>query len=107
MQKGYLLIVLDQTTAKNDDEQARADLAVAESNLRQQQNNYERSGELFEKKLISEQERDQSSVEKVRAEAQLVKGGYDHDIHDADSPDDRSFCRPMGIFLLRFRFTPF
>ncbi|MEX2116312.1 MAG: efflux RND transporter periplasmic adaptor subunit [Bacteroidota bacterium] len=101
VQKGYLLIALDQTTAKNDHEQAKADLAVAESNLRQQQNNYERSVELFEKKLISEQERDQSSVEKVRAEAQLVKARATLSSADERLRDTRVMSAITGVILSR------
>lgn len=73
VQKGELLIVLDQTTAKNDYEQAKADLAVQEANAIQSENNHRRSTELFEKQLISEQEKDQINVDYVRAKSQLVK----------------------------------
>lgn len=73
VQKGQLLLELDQTTARNDYEQAKADLAVAESNAAQAENNYRRGMELFQKGLISEQERDQLNLENVRAKAQLVK----------------------------------
>jgi len=54
-------------------DQARADLAVAEANLKQAENNAVRSRELFGKSLVSEQERDASNLEFVRAQAQLVK----------------------------------
>ena len=73
VQKGELLIELDQTTARNDFDQAKADLAVAESNAGQAENNYRRGLELFQKGLISEQERDQLNLDNVRAKAQLVK----------------------------------
>lgn len=101
MQKGDLLIALDQTTARNDFEQAKADLAVAESNLKQQQNNYSRSIELFEKQLISEQERDQASVEKVRAEAQLVKARATLSSAEERLRDTRVMSPITGVILSR------
>ncbi|MEX2190351.1 MAG: efflux RND transporter periplasmic adaptor subunit [Bacteroidota bacterium] len=101
VKKGELLIALDQTTARNDYEQAKADLAVAESNLKQQQNNYNRSIELFEKQLISEQERDQSSVEKVRAEAQLVKARATLSSAEERLRDTRVMSPTTGVILSR------
>lgn len=101
VKKGDLLIALDQTTARNDFEQAKADLAVAESNLKQQQNNYNRSIELFEKKLISEQERDQASVEKVRAEAQLVKARATLSSAEERLRDTRVMSPITGVILSR------
>lgn len=73
VEKGFLMLKLDQRTTRNDHEQAKADLAVAEANLKQAENNFARSRELFEKGLLSEQERDASNLEFVRAQAQLVK----------------------------------
>lgn len=71
--RGFLLLKLDQRTTRNDHEQAKADLAVAEANLNQAENNFGRNKELFAKGLLSEQERDASNLEFVRAQAQLVK----------------------------------
>lgn len=73
VKKGELLIALDQTLTKNDHDQAKADLALAEASLSQSNNNYKRAQGLFEKKLISPQELDQSKVDFVRAQSQLVK----------------------------------
>lgn len=73
VQKGELLIALDQTLTKNDYDQAKADLALAEAVLSQSGNNYQRAQGLFEKKLISPQELDQSKIDYVRAQSQLVK----------------------------------
>lgn len=101
VQKGDLLIALDQTTAKNDFEQAKADLAVAESNLKQQQNNFQRATELYEKKLIAEQDRDQAGVEKVRAEAQLVKARATLSSADERLRDTRVMSPITGVILSR------
>ncbi|MBI3586276.1 MAG: efflux RND transporter periplasmic adaptor subunit [Ignavibacteriales bacterium] len=73
VKKGELLIALDQTLTKNDHDQAKADLALAEAALSQSNNNYKRAQGLFEKKLISPQELDQSKVDFVRSQSQLVK----------------------------------
>ena len=73
VEKDHLLLKLDQRTTKNDVDQARADLAVGEANLKQAENNAVRSRELFAKSLVSEQERDAANLEFVRAQAQLVK----------------------------------
>jgi HlyD family secretion protein len=101
VQKGLLLIELDRRTAQNDYDQAKADLAVAESNLQQAQNNYRRSSEMFEKSLISEQEKDQTTVDKVRAEAQLVKAKAVLSSADERLRDTRIVSPITGIILGR------
>lgn len=101
VRKGELLIELDRTTAQNDYEQAKADLAVAESNLRQQENNNRRAAELFEKSLISEQERDQAGLEKVRADAQLVKARANLSSADERLRDTRVLSPITGVILSR------
>lgn len=101
VQKGVLLIELDRRTAQNDYDQAKADLAVAESNLLQAQNNYRRSSEMFEKNLISEQEKDQTTVDKVRAEAQLVKAKAVLSSADERLRDTRIVSPITGVILGR------
>lgn len=101
VQKGQLLIELDRTTAQNDFEQAKADLAVAESNLKQQENNHRRAIELFDKGLISEQERDQAVLEKVRAEAQLVKARANLSSAEERLRDTRVLSPITGVILSR------
>ncbi|MCI0708408.1 MAG: efflux RND transporter periplasmic adaptor subunit [Ignavibacteriae bacterium] len=71
--RGDLLIALDQTTTKNDYEQAKADLALAEAAFQQSSNNHTRYKELFEKNLVSQQELDQTQTDYVRTQSQLVK----------------------------------
>lgn len=73
IEKGTLLLLLDQKVVQNDYDQSKADLAVGEANLSQAENNNNRTKELFAKSLVSEQERDQANVDYVRAKAQLVK----------------------------------
>ncbi|HWP82617.1 MAG TPA: efflux RND transporter periplasmic adaptor subunit [Bacteroidota bacterium] len=101
VQKGELLLELDQTTAKNDFEQAKADLAVAESNATQAENNHRRALELFQKGLISEQERDQSNLEFVRAKAQLVKAKAALSSADERLRDTRIVAPISGIILTK------
>ena len=73
VQKGELLIAVDQRLTLNDYEQSKADLATAEAAVRQQENNNNRSQELFQKGLISQQELDQANVDYIRAKSTLVK----------------------------------
>jgi HlyD family secretion protein len=73
VRKGDLLIAVDQRLTLNDFEQAKADLATAEAAVRQQENNNNRSRELHQKGLISQQELDQANVDYVRAKSTLVK----------------------------------
>lgn len=101
VQKGDPLIELDRRTAQNDDDQAKADLAVAESNLKQAQNNYSRAIEMFQKSLISEQERDQSQLDKVRAEAQLIKAKAVLSSADERLRDTRIMAPITGVILAR------
>lgn len=78
VKKGDLICRLDQTTAKNNYEQAKADYDVAVATENQQEKEFARVKELFEKKLVSESDRDNAELnyekahsEKVRAEAAL------------------------------------
>lgn len=99
--KGTLLIALDQQTTKNDYDQAKADLALYEAASVQADNNYKRALELFEKKLISEQERDQSNVEKVRAKSQLVKAQAALATAEERLRDTRIVAPISGIILTK------
>ena len=101
VQKGSLLLMLDQRTTKNDVDQAKADLAVAEASLQQAANNYERSRELFGKSLVSEQDRDQSNLEFVRAQAQLVKAKASLSSADERLADTRIVSPISGIVLTK------
>lgn len=101
VQKGELLIALDQRTAKNDYDQAKADLAVAEASAKQTENNYKRSLELFEKGLISQQERDQANVDYVRTQAQLVKATAALSSADERLRDTRIVSPLSGVILTK------
>ncbi len=78
VKKGDLICKLDQTTAKNDYEQAKADYDVAIASEKQQKKEFDRVLELYGKKLVSESERDAAELAlqrthstSVRAEAAL------------------------------------
>lgn len=101
VEKGELLIVLDQTTAKNDYEQAKADLALQEATAKQAENNHNRSVELFEKGLISEQERDQVNVDLVRARSLLVKSRASLSSAEERLRDTRIVAPVSGIILTK------
>jgi HlyD family secretion protein len=97
--RGELLIALDQTTTRNDYDQAKADLALAEATVTQQRNNDKRSGDLFTKGLISQQERDQSTVDFVRAQSQLVKARATLSSADERLRETRIVAPSTGIIL--------
>ncbi|MBI4429986.1 MAG: efflux RND transporter periplasmic adaptor subunit [Ignavibacteriales bacterium] len=99
--KGSLLIGIDQTQTKNDFDQAKADLALAEAAISQAENNNKRARELFNKKLISEQERDQSGVDYVRAQSQLVKAKAVLSSAEDRLRDTRILAPISGVILSR------
>jgi len=101
VRKGDLLVALDQTQTKNDYEQAKADLASAEQSLRQAENNANRSKELHEKGLISDQERDQSKLDLVKAQSQLVRATAALSSADERLRDTRILAPISGIILSR------
>lgn len=99
--KGDLLIMIDQTLTRNDYEQAKADLALAEAALAQAENNNKRAKELFEKNLISQQERDQTGVDYVRAQSQLVKAKAALSSAEDRLKDTRILAPISGVILSR------
>ncbi len=99
--KRDLLIGIDQTQTKNDYDQAKADLALAEAAISQAENNYKRAKELHDKKLISEQERDQSGVDHVRAQSQLVKAKAVLSSAEDRLRDTRILAPISGVILSR------
>lgn len=99
--KGDLLIALDQKTALNDYNQAEADLELAQANATQQENNYRRSVGLFEKNMISQQERDLAHVEFVRAKSSLVKARAALSSTDERLRDTRIRAPIDGIILTK------
>lgn len=101
VQKGQLLIALDQRTAKNDYEQAKADLETAEANALQAENNLRRSKELYEKKLVSELELDQANVDYVRTKAQIVKTTAALSTMDERLRDTRIVAPVSGVILTK------
>jgi HlyD family secretion protein len=101
VEEGDLLISLDQTTTRNDYEQAKAELEVAQASVQQQENNLHRSLELFEKKLLSEQDRDQAHVDHVRAQSTLVKAKAALSSADERLRDTRIRAPITGIILTK------
>ena len=101
VQKGQLLIALDQRTAKNDYDQAKADLETAEANALQSENNLRRSKELYGKKLLSEQELDQANVEYVRTKAQIVKTSAVLSTMEERLRDTRIVAPVSGVILTK------
>ncbi len=70
---GQLIARLDQTDTRNAYDQALADSQVAVATLTQQENNWKRANDLYQKQLISQQDFDQINVDFVKSKSSLVK----------------------------------
>ncbi len=70
--KGNLIVRLDQTNVKADLEQAQANLEIARAELTQSENNYKRKDQLFEKKMISQEEMDTATLQLAQARGQMI-----------------------------------
>ena len=101
VKKGDLLVALDQTTTKNDYDQAKADLASAQGQLSQAENAERRSQQLYEKKLISDQDLDQSKLDLVKAQSQLVRATAALSSAEDKLHDTRVLAPITGIILSR------
>lgn len=99
--KGDLLVALDQTTTKNDYDQAKADLASAQEQLSQAENASRRSKQLYEKTLISDQDLDQAKVDLVKAQSQLVRATAALSSAEDRLRDTRILAPITGIILSR------
>ncbi|KPK99993.1 MAG: hypothetical protein AMJ90_09035 [candidate division Zixibacteria bacterium SM23_73_2] len=73
VKKGQLIARLDATTARNDYDQAEADLEVAKVSLSQATKQAERQKQLYERKLISELDYENSVLAKEEANSNLVR----------------------------------
>jgi len=71
--KGDLICCLDPTDVKAEVDQAQADFDVAQAELKQAQNNYDRQHELYTKGLLSDQELDQADLQLAQAKGKLVR----------------------------------
>lgn len=73
VKRGALIARLDQKDEKAAVAQAQADLDIARAELALAQRNYERRMQLFEDKIIPEEERDQSTLNLAVARGKLVQ----------------------------------
>ena len=73
IRKGDLIARLDQKDERAALEQARADYDIAKAELKQAQHNFDRRNQLFEKGLISEEERDQIVLGLAVAKGKLIQ----------------------------------
>ncbi len=71
--KGQLIARLDATTARNDFDQAQADLEVAKVALSQATKQAQRQKELYDRALISELDHENSVLAKEQANSNLVR----------------------------------
>lgn len=73
IEKGALIARLDQTDVQAELEQARADLEIAEVELRTARNSFDRKEKLFELSLISPEERDEAELMLAQAKGKIVR----------------------------------
>lgn len=73
VKKGALICRLDQTDVKAEVDQAQADVDIAEAELKQAQNTYNRREQLFLKKLISKEEFDQTDLLLAQARGKMLR----------------------------------
>ncbi len=72
VKKGDLIARLDQKDERAEVEQSKANMAIAEAELKQAQHNYDRRDQLFQKGLLSEEELGQIELTLATAKAKLV-----------------------------------
>jgi HlyD family secretion protein len=73
VRKGDLICRLDQTDIQAEVDQAQADLDIAKAEYTQAENTFGRRQQLFEKKLISQEERDEADLAVARAKGNLIR----------------------------------
>jgi HlyD family secretion protein len=99
--EGQLLAELDKTEAQSEYDQAKANLASAQANLQYLRTHLARQEELYEKKLISDLEMEETKLELVRAESQRV--GAEANLTTATQRLDDTIVRSpiAGVVLLK------
>jgi len=80
--RGDLIARLDQLDTRNSYNTAKADLEVAEANVKQKQSDFDRKAELFEKGLLSAADFDNAKLALVEAKAQVVRSRINLDNAD-------------------------
>jgi multidrug efflux pump subunit AcrA (membrane-fusion protein) len=77
VRKGDLIARLDQKDERAAEAQAQADLDIAKAELKQAKVTYSRGEQLFQKNLISEEERDQIELNLAIAKGKFVQANHD------------------------------
>ncbi|HOH09012.1 MAG TPA: efflux RND transporter periplasmic adaptor subunit [bacterium] len=80
--RGDLIARLDQLDTRNSYNTAKADLEVAEANVKQKQSDFDRKAELYEKGLLSAADFDNAKLALVEAKAQVVRSRINLDNAD-------------------------
>jgi HlyD family secretion protein len=73
VKKGDLICRLDQTDIQAEVDQAQADIDIARAELKQAQTILDRSQQLYDKKLISAEEWDKSTLTLAQAKGKLIR----------------------------------
>jgi HlyD family secretion protein len=98
--KGSLICRLDQTDVQADVDQAQADLDIARAELKQAENTFNRRQQLYEKGLISEEERDQSGLSVAQAKGKMVRARTTLD-RDSVRLSETIVRAPIGGIILQ------
>jgi HlyD family secretion protein len=102
VKKGALVCRLDQTDVQAEVDQAQANYDIAEAELKQSQNTYNRQQQLYSKKLLSDEELDQIDLTLAQARGKMVSARIALD--QAKNRFDETIVRApiSGIILQKY-----
>jgi HlyD family secretion protein len=98
--RGELIARLDATDARADLARAKADLEIAQIELRQTEREEQRQRELFDKKIVSEVDLDNSALATARARASLLRAQTEAE-RTQERFDDTTVRAPQGGIVLQ------
>lgn len=99
---GDLICRLDQTDVQAEVDQARADLDIAQAELKMARNTYDRRQALFEKNLISREELDETELGLAQAKGRLVRATTSLDQANVRLSETVVTAPSDGVILKKF-----
>ncbi|MCP4570085.1 MAG: efflux RND transporter periplasmic adaptor subunit, partial [FCB group bacterium] len=102
VRKGELICRLDQTDVQAEVDQAKANLEIAEAELTQAQNSYDRHVKLYEKNLIAEEVFDQAGLALAQAKGKMVRARISLDQTSTRLSETVVLAPIDGIILQKF-----
>lgn len=102
VRKGELICRLDQTDVQAEVDQAKANLEIAEAELTQARNSYDRHVKLYEKNLIAEEVFDQSTLGLAQAKGKMVRARISLDQASTRLSETVVLAPIDGIILQKF-----